>query len=165
MVLLRPFSLTEKASRPTEVANPTGISPIGELFAREKLCRLMSEVYEEGMLPVKFWLLRSGVSNLMHFPSLTGRFRGIDWLRTFPCRSRICNIFKVKMDGGMLPERRFCEKFEFSRYTIWVPNVDGMGPEKEFPPVETSSKEATLPSCFGKDPLSSLARFQAPQDC
>jgi hypothetical protein len=86
-------------------------------------------------------------------------------LRTFPCRSRICNIFKVKMDGGMLPKRRFCEKFEFSRYTIWVPNVDGMGPEKEFPPVETSSKEATLPSCFGKDPLSSLARFQAPQDC
>ncbi|CAM6015483.1 unnamed protein product [Sphagnum balticum] len=44
MVPLRPFSLTEKASRPAEVANPTGISPIGELFAREKLCRLLSEI-------------------------------------------------------------------------------------------------------------------------
>jgi hypothetical protein len=54
------------------------------------------------------------------------RFHGIDWLRLFPCRSRICNIFKLKMDGGMLPERRFCEKFEFSRYTIWVPNVNGV---------------------------------------
>jgi len=71
-----------------------------------------------------------------------------------PVQVRICNIFKLKMDGGMLPERRFCEKFEFSRYTIWVPNVDGMGPEKEFPPVETSSKETTLPSCSGRDPLS-----------
>ncbi len=82
------------------------------------------------------------------------RFHGIDWLRLFPCRSRICNIFKLKMDGGMLPERRFCEKFEFSKYTIWVPNVDGMGPEKEFPPVETSGKETALPSCSGRDPLS-----------
>jgi hypothetical protein len=51
---LRAFPLTEKACRPAEVANPTGISPIRELFAREKLCRLLSEVYEEGMLPVKF---------------------------------------------------------------------------------------------------------------
>jgi hypothetical protein len=39
-------------------------------------------------------------------------------------------------------------------HKIWVPNVDGMGPEKEFPLVETSNKEATLPSCSGKDPLS-----------
>jgi hypothetical protein len=29
MVPLRPFPLTKKASRPPEVANPTGISPIG----------------------------------------------------------------------------------------------------------------------------------------
>jgi hypothetical protein len=53
------------------------------------------------------------------------------------------------MDGRMLLERRFCEKFEFARYTISVPNVDGMGPEKEFPPVETSGEETTLPSCSG----------------
>jgi hypothetical protein len=29
VVPLRPFPLTKKASRPLEVANPTGISPIG----------------------------------------------------------------------------------------------------------------------------------------
>jgi len=75
-------------------------------------------------------------------------------MRLFPCRSRICNIFKLKMDGGMLPERRFCKKFELSMYTIWVPNVDGMGPEKEFPPIETSGKKTVLPSCPRGDPLS-----------
>jgi hypothetical protein len=81
-------------------------------------------------------------------------FKGIDWLRLFPCRSGICNIFKLKMDGGMLPKRRFGEKFEFSRYTIWVPNVDGMGPQKEFPPIKASCKETTLPSCSSRDPSS-----------
>jgi len=105
-----------------------------------------------GMEPENWLEEREGIRRVVSCV----RFHGIDWLRLFPCRSRICNIFKLKMDGGMLPEKRFCEKFEFSRYTIWVPNVDGMGPEKEFPPVETSSKETTLPSCSSRDPLSWL---------
>jgi hypothetical protein len=45
---------------------------------------LLSEVYEEGMLPVKFWLLRSRVCKLTHFPSLTRRFPD-GW---FPLKSR-----------------------------------------------------------------------------
>ncbi len=237
MVPLKAFPLIEKASMPAEVVNPTRISPIRELFARKKLCRLLSEVYEQGMLPVKYWLLRSGVCKLTQFLSSTRRFpdgwfplksrnwrcqtqkmrgwyptvdffadwklaahnkergfpgicpirllrakdkmfnlesspnsaemdpddwflsketnvrltvspmpvgmepenwleeretiwramscvrfKGIDWLRLFSCGSRICNIFKLKMEGGMVPKRRFCEKFELSRYTIYSGN-------------------------------------------
>jgi hypothetical protein len=39
------------------------------LFVREKLCRLMSEVYEERMLPVKFWLREEVDSRLLMIES------------------------------------------------------------------------------------------------
>jgi hypothetical protein len=64
---------------------------------------LLSEVYEEGMFPVKFWLLRSGVCKLTQFPSSTGRFPD-SW---FPLESKNWRCRRDPKDEGMLPDTWF----------------------------------------------------------
>jgi hypothetical protein len=62
------------------------------------------------MLPVKFWLLRSGVCKLTHFPSLTRRFPD-GW---FPFKSRNWRCWRDPKDEGWYLTVDFFADWELS---------------------------------------------------
>ncbi len=146
-------------------SNSVGTNPDRWFLSEETNVKLTVSPMPIGMEPENWLQEREGIWRSVSCV----RFPWIDWLRLFPCRSRICNIFKLKMDGGMLPERSFCEKFEFSRYTksgcqMWMEWDRRKSFHSLKLPVRKPRCRVTLARTRWVDYFP-FTRFEAPQDC